>query len=54
VFLHQDLTVTSSMWHNEDVVFDNVTPEWQEFCHTVLNFRVPMISILLCRQGHEW
>lgn len=41
VFLHHDLTVTSSMWHNENVVFDNVTPEWQEFCQNVLGFRVP-------------
>jgi hypothetical protein len=41
VFLHQDFTVTQSMWHNEDVVFDQVTREWTEFCTNVLNFRVP-------------
>lgn len=41
VFLHQDFTVTRSMWHNEDVIFDQVTPEWKEFCTNVLDFKVP-------------
>ena len=41
VFIHQDFTVTSSMWHDENVIFDAVTPAWQEFCQTVLNFKVP-------------
>ena len=41
VFLHQDYTVTKSMWHNENVIFNRVSPEWQEFCTTVLNFKVP-------------
>lgn len=40
-FLQQDYTVTQSMWHNENVIFNNVTPEWKEFCDTVLNFQVP-------------
>src|SRR5262249_29886391 len=29
VFLHQDYTVTESMWHNENVIFNHVTSEWQ-------------------------
>jgi len=41
VFLHEDLTVTRSMWHGEDVVFDAVTPEWQSFCRDTLEFAVP-------------
>jgi ankyrin repeat protein len=41
VFVHQDLTVTRSMWHNEDIVFNQLTPEWEEFCVNVLNFKVP-------------
>lgn len=41
VFLHQDFTVTRSMWHNEDVIFDQVSPEWKEFCTNVLEFKVP-------------
>ena len=41
VYLHEDLTVTQSMWHNEQVIFNRVTPEWKNFCTSVLEFRVP-------------
>jgi hypothetical protein len=41
VFLHQDLTVTQSMWHNENVLFQQRTPAWEAFCTTVLRFQVP-------------
>jgi hypothetical protein len=48
VFLHQDYTVTQSMWHNENVIFNQITPEWKEFCTQTLNFRVRMTLISLC------
>jgi len=41
VFLHEDYTVTESIWPNENVIFNNVTPEWQDFCDTVLGFKAP-------------
>jgi hypothetical protein len=41
VFVHQDLTVTQSMFHREQVVVDRVTPEWRAFCATELGFKVP-------------
>ena len=41
VFLHQDLTVTGAMWHGENVIFNRVTPEWEEFCKKELEFQVP-------------
>ena len=41
VFIHQDLTVTQSMWHSENVIFDQISPEWEKFCENVLNFKVP-------------
>jgi len=40
-FIHQDFTVTQSMWHNENVIFNEVTPDWKEFCTEVLEFKVP-------------
>lgn len=49
-FLHSDLTVTKSMWHGEDVIFDRVTPEWQEFCEQVLGFKVEDDLELIARQ----
>lgn len=41
VFLHQDYTVTKSIWTGEDVVFDRVTDDWKEFCKNELRFAVP-------------
>jgi uncharacterized protein len=41
VFLHQDYIVTESIWPNENVIFNNLTPEWQDFCNAVLAFKVP-------------
>ena len=41
VFIHQDYTVTESMWHNENVIFDNVNAAWIEFCTDSLGFRIP-------------
>jgi ankyrin repeat protein len=41
VFIHQDFTVTESMWHNESVIFDQISPEWLEFCDRTLGFKVP-------------
>lgn|GEM_PF-218177 len=41
VFIHQDFTVTESVWHNENVIFDQVNPAWEEFCSNSLKFKVP-------------
>jgi len=41
VFLHQDYTVTKSIWSGENVIFDNVTEQWKDFCNTELQFAVP-------------
>jgi uncharacterized protein len=41
VFLHQDYSVTESMWHNENVVFTDESSAWKEFCTNELGFKVP-------------
>jgi uncharacterized protein len=41
VYLHEDLTVTQSMWPNEQIIFNRTTSEWEDFCTNVLQFRVP-------------
>jgi hypothetical protein len=40
-YVHQDFTVTESMWHGEDVIVGQVTPAWKEFCETRLQFAIP-------------
>ncbi|MET0647793.1 MAG: ankyrin repeat domain-containing protein [Pyrinomonadaceae bacterium] len=41
LYLHHDFTVTRSIWHGEDIVFDEVSPEWREFCSGSLEFKAP-------------
>lgn len=41
VFLHQDFTVAQLIWPGENVIFNQVTPEWLEFCEQELQFKVP-------------
>jgi len=41
VFLHQDYKVTKSIWPDEDVIFDQVTEQWKDYCHGQLQFAVP-------------
>ena len=41
VFLHQDFTVSRSIWRDENIIFNQVTPEWRNFCENVLQFKVP-------------
>ena len=41
VYLHQDFTVTKSVWRGENVIFTNITPEWIHFCESELKFSIP-------------
>lgn len=41
VFLHQDYTVTKSIWSGEDVIFSDVNDQWKQFCSNDLQFAVP-------------
>ena len=29
------------MWHDESVIYQDITPEWQAFCAGPLEFKVP-------------
>jgi hypothetical protein len=39
VYLQENHVVTKDIFIDEDVVFSNVTPEWQDFCRGVLMFQ---------------
>jgi hypothetical protein len=41
VFIHQDFTVTESMWHNENIIFNRGDSDWEKFCVNTLGFMVP-------------
>src|SRR6185503_16421914 len=44
LYLQENLTVTDGIFLDEHVIFSNVTPEWSEFCRTVLGFEVPAVE----------
>lgn len=41
VFLHRDFTVTQSMWPGENVIFNQVTSDWEKYCREALKFNPP-------------
>lgn len=41
VYLQENYTVTDGIFLDENVIADNVTPEWIDFCRSRLNFEVP-------------
>lgn len=40
-YLWDDFIVVRSPVQEQGVIFDRVTPEWQEFCKTTLHFEIP-------------
>lgn len=41
VYLHVDHTVTDGIFIDENIIFNDVTPEWIEFCTNVLGQPTP-------------
>jgi hypothetical protein len=41
LFLQENYVVTDGIFLDEHIVFDNVTPEWKEFCTNDLAFEIP-------------
>jgi ankyrin repeat protein len=41
VYVHDDGTVTRSIWPDEDILFAGIGPAWATFLRTDLDFRVP-------------
>jgi len=44
LYLQENYTVTEGIFIDENIVFDEVTPEWLDFCQHKLNFEVPEIE----------
>lgn len=41
VYVHTDFTVTDGIFIDENTIFDRVTPEWIDYCRTVLGLNHP-------------
>ena len=56
LYLQENYVVTDGIFKDENIVFDNVTPEWKEFCHVVLQFEIPVyesVTVATKEQSHE-
>ncbi|MCC5624716.1 hypothetical protein [Nostoc sp. CHAB 5715] len=42
LYLQENYVVTDGIFKDENIIFDNVTPEWKEFCHKTLVFEIPV------------
>lgn len=41
LYLQENFVVTDGIFMDENVVYDEVTPEWMDFCKNTLKFEVP-------------
>jgi hypothetical protein len=41
VYVQENYVVTDNIFKDENVIFDNVTPAWIEYCQQSLKFEIP-------------
>lgn len=41
LYLQENHVVTDGIFHDENVIFDDITAEWTEFCAKRLSFELP-------------
>ncbi|MGD1913643.1 MAG: hypothetical protein ACFB2X_23240 [Rivularia sp. (in: cyanobacteria)] len=42
LYVQENYIVTDGIFKDENIIFDNVTPEWKEFCQKTLEFEIPV------------
>jgi len=53
LYLQENFVVTDGIFKDENVIFDNVTPEWIEYCKSELQFQVPVYETAAVGAGEE-
>ena len=43
LYLQESYVVTDGIFKDENIIFDNVTDEWKDFCHNILEFEIPAL-----------
>jgi len=41
LYLQENYVVTDGIFKDQNIIFDNVTDEWKEYCHGPLGFEIP-------------
>jgi hypothetical protein len=42
LYLHENLVVTDGIFEDQNIIFDEVGPEWEQYCQDVLKFERPV------------
>ncbi len=42
LYLQENYIVTDGIFKDQNIIFDNVTDEWKQFCHSTLAFEIPV------------
>lgn len=42
LYVQENLSVTDGIYIDENIIYDDITPEWKTFCHDTLKFEVPV------------
>jgi len=42
LYIQENYVVTDGIFKDENIIFDNVTDAWKEFCHGPLGFEIPV------------
>jgi len=50
LYLQENFVVTDGTFMDENLIFDNVTPEWIDFCKNVLKFEIPNYAVASSEQ----
>ena len=45
LYLQENYVVTDGVFKDENIIFDDVTPEWKEFCQKTLEFEIPIYKV---------
>lgn len=40
LYLQENYVVTDGVFKDENIIFNDVTPEWRDFCNHTLNFKI--------------
>jgi hypothetical protein len=41
LYLQENYIVTDGIFKDQNIIFDNVTDEWKDYCHNTLAFEIP-------------
>jgi hypothetical protein len=53
LYLQENYVVTDGIFKDENIIFENVTDEWKQFCHGTLAFEIPVYEPITIPHAEE-